>query len=215
MDFAAFLEKQESIYNKFRDTSKINAEGVKASVPNQGGYLIAFRHPEKITDALGEFSHQVSRITPAIVYNESNGHTTLSDYQLQEGFTPDNQTLDKLSRIVHANLRSMEKVKIDYNVWLVNQSSVIAAGLPNEAFLDAAKKIVGHASKNDVELRLPWGAHITTSRFSEAQKDVADLLAYVRTGKPLGTSSPEYIDVGHFTFSPQGFELHTHERFEL
>lgn len=87
MDFEEFIEEQTSIYDKFRDTSAIEQEGLDPRIPNQrGGYLIAFRHPKKITDALGEFSYQASKIISAIKYNGANAHTTISDFKVHERF---------------------------------------------------------------------------------------------------------------------------------
>ena len=49
MGFKEFIEKQRGIYDKFRDTSAIEQGGLVPRIPNQqGGYFIAFRHPDKI-----------------------------------------------------------------------------------------------------------------------------------------------------------------------
>jgi len=218
MDFGGFLEKQDGIYAKFRDTSKLKSEGLKPNIPRQqGGYLIAFRHGRGITDALGEFSHQVSRIVPAISYDGSNAHTTLSDFQVQDDFSPSDETLTRLSRAVHDNIPLAEGISITYNEWLLNQNTGISAGQPNQQFFETARRIVDYANQKDLQLRMAWGAHLTTNRFLEdwPAEETGELLQHFRTSKPLGESNPEYLDVGHFIFTPKGFEYHTHERFEL
>lgn len=218
MTFNEFVEKQRMIYDKFRDTSAIEQEGLVPRIPTQqGGYLIAFRHPEKITDSLGEFSYQSSRIVPAITYDGANAHTTISDFQVQDGFSPDSKILENLARLVYANNPFSSDVTIDYNAWLLNQSTGIAAGEPNPGFYNLAEKIVAYAQQQGTQLRLPWGAHITTNRFLKAgsPEEVRELLAFYRRSKPLGYSTPRCIDVGSFIFTPAGFDFKVHERFVL
>ena len=113
MSFKKFLETQESIYAQFRDVSVIEKEGLVPKIPKQqGGYLIAFRHPNSITDVVGEFSHMVSRIVPSIAYDSKNAHTTVSDFQVQDNFLPNVNTLEKLAEVIHATKPSTKEVLI-------------------------------------------------------------------------------------------------------
>ena len=206
------------IRDRFRNTSAIEQEGLVPRIPNQqGGYLIAFRHPEEITDALGEFSYHASRIIPAVNYDGSNAHTTISDFQVQDNFSPDTQTLENLTRLVHANKPFSNDVAIDYSAWLLNQNTGIAAGEPNLNFYNLVTKIVESAQQQETQLRLPWSAHITTNRFLKngSSEEVKELLDFYRNSKPLGNSTPKCIDVGYFIFTPEGFEFKVHERFDL
>lgn len=218
MDFEAFLTKQESIYTRFRDTSVLEAKGLISNIPKQqGGYLIAYHHPPRITDALCEFSLQVSRIVPAVVYDGTNAHTTISDFQVQYDFSPDSKTLENLSEVVHANIQLFNGVSINYMEWLLNQNTGISAGQPNQQFFESATEIINYANKNGIQLRLPWGAHITASRFLEdkSPEEICELLRYFKTSEPLGESRPEFVDVGHFIFTPQGFNFRVYEYFTI
>jgi len=218
MDFKEFIEKQKSIYNKFRDISAIEQEGLVPRIPNQqGGYLIAFRHPDKITDALEEFSYHASRIVPAVNYDGANAHTTISDFQVQDNFSPDIQTLENLARLTRMQKPFSKDVIIDYNAWLLNQNTGIAAGEPNPIFYDLATRIVEYAQQQGTQLRLPWGAHITTNRFLKngSPEEVRELLDFYRNSKPLGDSTPKSIDVGYFILTPEEFDFKVYERFDL
>lgn len=219
MSYENFIEKQERIYDKFRDTSAVEKEGLIPKIPKQqGGYLIAFRHPKKITDSLGNFSNIVSRLVPAIVYDEQNAHTSLSDFQVQDNFSPNIDTLKQLTTFFYENRPSSDrKIIINYGEWLFNQNTSIAAGRPNKSFYDLTEKVVNNAEQNGIQLRLPWGAHITTNRFLEkiSPECVQDFLNLFKTEKPLGLSNPSFLDVGYFIFTPKGFDYHIFERFTL
>ncbi len=170
MDFEEFLTKQESIYEKFRDVTSLQKEGLVPKIPKQqGGYLIAYRYPNKVIDALGEFSHQVSKIVPAIVYDRTNAHTTISDFQVQNDFSPENSTLEGLSKIVHANLPLPKDVSINYIEWLLNQNTGILAGQPNQSFFEGANQIVNYANQNNIQLRSPWGRLYNNKSFFRKQ----------------------------------------------
>jgi len=218
MEFKDFIEKQESIYSKFRDTSKVEREGIMPNIPQQqGGYLVAYRHPEKIADALGEFSGKVSRIVPSLIYNGENAHTTISDYRVEDNFSPDESILRNLSEAVSVNLGSLKRQEINYQEWLLNQNTGLAGGIPDFSFLENAEKIIKSADEKGIQLRLPWGAHITTSRFLEnkSSEEIAELIDLFKTSKPLGISKPNIIDIAYFTFTRDGFNFNSYDRFPL
>ena len=216
--FKGFLEMQECVYRKFRDTTAIERDGLSPKIPKQqGGYLIAFRHPNKITDSLGEFSYRASKVVPAITYDRDNAHKTISDFLVQDDFSPDTNTLEKLAEVVHANKPLSKEIVFDYDGWALNQNTGIATGIPTPPVYDTLKSIIDYAHQRDIQLRLPWGSHITVSRFLEegTPEEVRELLNVFNTEKPLGKSRPESVDVGHFVFTPDGFVFDVHERFNL
>ena len=195
MNIQEFLAKQEQVYDKFRSSSEqIQREGVKPHGLNgKGGYLIAFRHPDEIAEAAGTFSTN-----------------------LGERFSPDLGVLNRLVSAVRETGR-LAAPTIEYNEWLFNQSTLIAAGTPNEAFLEISQRIVDSAKKESLELRLPWGAHITIARFTRPQTydELAGFRSFLENAALLGTSRPACIDVGHMTFKEDTFEFTSYERFEL
>ncbi len=218
MTFSDFIEKQEGIYKEFKDTSKVELEGIVPKViENQGGYIIAYRHSNNIVDGISEISEKVSKIIPSIIYNEHNIHTTLATFQVCDDFAVDNKILESITNILYANLPLVKDIKIEYNQWLMNQDSGIVAGNPNVAFFENARKIVDYAGKRDIQLKSPWGAHITVSRFLEkvSNEHTLELLRLFKSNKPLGISIPEYVDVGYFVLTSKEFKLNVHQRFKL
>ena len=218
MNIQEFLAKQEQVYDKFRSSSEqIQREGVKPHGLNgKGGYLIAFRHPDEIAEAAGTFSTNLAQFSPLMVFHPGNIHTTISDYQLGVRFSPDLGVLNRLVSAVRETGR-LAAPTIEYNEWLFNQSTLIAAGTPNEAFLEISQRIVDSAKKESLELRLPWGAHITIARFTRPQTydELAGFRSFLENAALLGTSRPACIDVGHMTFKEDTFEFTSYERFEL
>ena len=215
MEFQEFLRKQEEVYNRFRDTSKLQTEGTKPNIPqSQGGYLIVFRHHSDIANGVEGFSRRISQAVPAIVYDSATIHTTISDLGIKENFAPETDTLERLCNSVRGAL-IVSKPLISYSEWLYNQNTVIVAGIPNQAFLEVAQNVYSAAEGNGVQLRLPWGAHITANRFAEQKspEELKDFFKLMKEAPVLGNSIPENIDVAYFDFSPKGFKTTTYERF--
>ncbi|MGH4125688.1 MAG: hypothetical protein ACREV6_22480 [Clostridium sp.] len=218
MVFHEFLAKQEKIYAEFRDTSKIQAEGLIPQISdNKGGYIIALRHSENIMIGVEKFTEKISQVTSSIKYDRSNMHTTLATYQVVDGFSPVKEKLENLSSIVCNNSSLIKKVEIEYYECLMNQDSGIVGGIPNLAFFENASKIIGYAHEYGIELKFPWGAHATICRFLEkiSPEQTQELLNIFKKSKPLGISKPNYIDVGHFILTPDSFKINVYERFEI
>ena len=93
----------------------------------------------------------------------------------------------------------------------------IACSGQEKPFLENAEKIIKLADEKGIQLRLPWGVHITTNRFLEnrSSEEIAELINLFKTSKPLGVSKPKTIDVAYFHFTPNGFDFNTYERFSL
>jgi len=217
MEFREFLRKQEEVYNQFRDISKLEIEGTKPNIPNsQGGYLIAFRHPSEITQKIDGFSRRISQVVPIMVYDSATIHTTISDLDVRENFTPQKEILNRLTNSVR-EVVIIDKPTISYSEWLYNQNTVIVAGVPNQIFSKVSQDVYSSGEKNGVKLRLPWGAHITADRFTEEKnpKELKDFFKLMKEAPVLGESIPENIDVAYFDFSPRGFKITTYERFSL
>jgi 2'-5' RNA ligase len=218
MTFQEFLTKQGEVYDRFRNTSRVKTLGLEPTIPQspQGGYLIILRHPKEIAERVADFSRRIADSVPAVVYDAETVHTTISDYGIQEGFKPDEGILRKLCQVV-ARRKIRETPVISYTEWLYNQNTAIVAGNPNETFLHLAEEIRSEADKEGINLRPPWGAHITTNRFKEKRtpQELGDFFRLMQEAPILGTSRPEFIDVAYFDFSPDHFNVQVHERFPL
>ena len=217
MDFQEFLRKQEAVYNGFRDISKVESEGTKPNIPvSQGGYLIVFRHALEISQKIGRFSKRIFEEVPAIVYDSATVHTTISELGIRELFIPEKNTLEKLCSLVR-EIVIADKPVVSYSEWLFNQNTVIVAGVPNQGFFDVAQKVYSLGERNNIKLRLPWGAQITANRFTETRtpEELKDFFKLMKESPVLGKSVLETIDVAYFYFNPNGFKITTYERFSL
>lgn len=218
MTFPEFIAKQEGIYVEFRDTSKIELEGLAPKIfDNQGGYIITYRHSNNVIDGIREFSEKLGKIVPSIKYHDENIHTTLSTFQVSDNFAFDKTILENVTNIVYDNLPLIRNVKIDYNEWLINEDTGIVGGNPNLAFFENIKNIVEYAMKAGIQLKFHWGAHITISRFLEkvSNEQKLELLNLFKNSKPLGISTPEYVDVGYSVLTPKEFKLNVYQRFKI
>lgn len=218
MTFSDFIERQEGIYEEFRDTSKIESEGIVPKISdNQGGYIIAYRHSNDVVEGISKFSEKINRIVPSIKYNEDNIHTTLATFQVSDNFTFDSTVLENITNIVYANLPLTKDVRIEYYEWLVNQDSGIVCGNPNNAFYENVKKIAEYAMSRGIQLKLPWGAHITVSRFLEkaSNQQIIELLELFKGKASLGISTPHHVDVGYYFLTQKEFKFNVYQRFKL
>jgi len=218
MIFNEFLAKQEKIYTEFRDTSKIELEGLIPQISNnKGGYIIVLRHSDNIVTGIEDFNEKINRVTSSIKYDKSNIHTTLATYQLVDGFCPIKGNLEDLTNIVYHNFLFFKKIEIEYYEWLLNQNSGIVRGIPNLAFFENVRGITDYAQRYGIHLEFPWGAHITISRFLEiiSHEQILKLLDIFKNSKPLGISRPKYIDVGYFILTPENLTINVFERFRI
>lgn len=218
MELSDFLNKQREIYDKFRN-NKVKETGINPKqelLKGVGSYLIVFRHSLDVIESLDEFSYKVSREIPSITYGLSNAHTTISDYELGPEFIPKKQTLEKLTLATSiASERSVPK--INYNEWLYNGDSIIAAGIPDGQFLEIVEHIIDNSKRLGIDLRYPWGSHITAARFT-APKKPEELRAFfelIKEAPQLGISKPKKIDLCVQRINYLGHSLSTIERFSL
>ena len=216
MEFRDFLVGQGEVYAKFRDTSKLEAEGTKPNISNFQGYMISFRHRSEIAQRAEDFSKRLSQTVPLMVYDSDTIHTTISDFGIKEDFTQNKDILERLCSCVR-DVIVQNKPEISYREWLYNQNTVLVAGIPNQAFFNVAQNICSLGEKNRVQLRLPWGAHITAGRFTEQKspRELSDFLKLMKEAPVLGTSMPEKIDVAYFDFNRDGFKIICYERFKI
>lgn len=220
MELVKFLKKQNSIYDDFRRNS-VREKGTKPSsaLNGQAGYIVALRHPNQITLPISNFTHELQKSTPGLVYDPNNVHTTILTYAVQEkeNFELESSLIEKISKGVGKSLEIPWKSRIDFSEWLYNQDTVIIAGQPNKDFIDYSERIVEEINGKGLDVKMPWGAHITAFRFSQRQnpKELRDFFNIMEKCPNLGISVPQSVDIGYFTLIPEGFMLRTLERFSL
>ncbi|MFQ5531488.1 MAG: hypothetical protein ACE5ES_02630 [Candidatus Nanoarchaeia archaeon] len=218
-EFDDFLEKQGEIYRKFKDTSEVKANGVKShNLAGKGGYLVIFRPQQRIADKVEKFTQRIAQVVPSIPYGAETVHTTISDYKVGENFKPEQVILDGLSRAVHSVHGQLKGVNMGFNrPWLYNAGAVIVPGYPNRAFFDSCQAVINSAGNQGLELRQPWGAHMTTARFTEdvPPKQLEDFFTLMGEAPILGESEPPSIDVGYFQAERNSFTVHTVHEYKF
>lgn len=214
-DFEEWRENMNGIYDKFnRNGSPMN--GTTPNIPkSQGGYICVLRHPKEISEKVANFSERISNCIPSLMYDADTIHTTIFDYSLSEEFESDETILKDLCGA--ASNIGRNDVSINYSEWLYNPNTVLVVGDSNKQFLEIAEKMKTHTQKKGIEPRLAWGAHITTNRFTEekTRNELSDFFKLMKEAPILGKSNPRYMDIGHFIFDRQGFNITSYERFSL
>jgi len=236
-DFQAFLVKQNGIYDNMAATSDtigdtVGVERDPGTEP-QSAFLVAWRHPEHITDGVEELSFAVNSLHRAFIFTAGNAHSTLSDHDLQRDriITPEspdhNATLVALSRAVRNGLDAVSKDTIDgrgvtFGKAVSNGKTVVSLGQPSEDLWrinQAVKQASASEEINDgAGLKGTWGSHMTVNRFlaNYSPEDSRQLANVLHRTPDLGHSKPTAIDVGYFHADPDnGFTYTTHERFDL
>ncbi|OHA66538.1 MAG: hypothetical protein A3E07_00355 [Candidatus Wildermuthbacteria bacterium RIFCSPHIGHO2_12_FULL_45_9] len=106
---------------------------------------------------------------------------------------------------------------VHYPEWLFNSAAVVAAGIPTQSVFDLTQKIIRCAKERGIELRSPWGSHITVSRFTGPMppSQIAMLVNTIETLPPLGQSKLQSIQIGYFLITRQTFEHTVYAEFQL
>lgn len=218
-----FRANQARIYDNFSNAHSALGKSsiLSGSIPNQGAFLIALRHPDEITEQAAAISLGVANAFPAITYDRANLHTTVSDYGLSPDTVMDpvnnpnhRATLDTLCKIVRMGLlavdhRTIQARNIQFGRAVSNTNSVIAPGYGNDAILDIRQSILAASKDTDLVLPGAWGLHMSLNRFIgasslEQARNVIDIL----DSKPaIGNSAPTRIDVGYLQVSEKGFHF--------
>ncbi len=197
--FKNFLGKQARIYDEFRDLSAVREKGLLPNMPDYlGGYLVCWRHEDNVVAKVKEMSDKVSSRVKSIVYdNQLTTHTTITDLESGPNFVYDEYKMRMLIKTVEEVVDRLNESVIDYREWLMNQDTVIAAGMADYNFYLAGKIISESGKRNGLNLRMPWGSHITTARFLEKKtgEEVGYLIDLIKKSKPIGLSVLRKIEV--------------------
>lgn len=218
MKYVEFLEKQDKIYSEFRDTLKIKVEGLKPNIEeNKGGYIIALKHSDNIINNISNITSKIYKEIACIKYDGDNIHTTLATYNECIGFKVNKEELELIANIAENNISLMKDVKINYLECLMNQDTVIVAGIPDEHFVDYVDSTEREANKYNIKIKRPWGAHITISRFLEniEYDKILNLLDIVKDNTEIGVSMPLAIDIGYFNLTNDTFNINVYKSIKL
>lgn len=230
-----FRANQARIYDNFSNAHSALGKSsiLSGSIPNQGAFLIALRHPDEITEQAEAISLGVANLFPAITYRHANLHTTVSDYDLAPDLSIDPEknkshrtTLDSLCKIVRTGLkavdhRTLSARNITFDRARANTSSVIAPGFGNDATLDIRQAIlnasVGTDIKEGIGLSGAWGLHMTLNRFigTSSLQQAGAIIDTLDESQKIGVSVPTRVDVGYLKVSEAGFSFTPYEQIDF
>lgn len=218
--FEDFVREQNEIYGKFRRLAeKAKHEGIKHDpFMDIQSFLISLIHGEQVTEQVASFSERLRGVVPAVIQPQDTYHTTISNYgveQLNNGIY-DKDTADTLCGIAN-RIQINGRVEIDFPGWLYNQTTLIVEGHPNEPFSSLAGQINSYGGEVGIELKLPWGGHITIARFLERKRpeEITDFFRLMKEAPRIGLSKPTHIKVGYQKLNSEGFSYDTIELFRL
>ncbi len=160
----------------------------------------------------------------AITYDTSLIHSTLADLIVhKEGhegnFVPDQTILDKLARAAEAGKRAIIPPCFSFfGHYLFNTNSVILPPIMNVNYgsFGITEAVHAQAQSEGVNLRKPWGRHLTISRFKSGitTKEVDAFLGLMATNPNYPNVSkngdhiyPDRIDSGFFELGERGLKL--------
>lgn len=208
-----FQETQERVYSMFRGGT-YKEGGLVPNMRLEEAYIIALRYPKDISDKVTSLSKEIAdRITATIYenYTLDNIHTTLGVIgkvtREEDLFEPDKDIIDYLTQLTERVVSAAEAPRIMFNEWGINSNTIIAMGYSNEKFFRIPFEIED-GYQRDLSFELPWGAHITTSRFLENLSPIevknSGIIELIEKTDPLGPCFPDKIDVGTYLFEENG-----------
>jgi hypothetical protein len=210
---SSYTVKQNQIYTEdFRAVmpSLPRLEATKYIREPDAGYFAVWRFSDALMAKAADFNRQINDIIPGFRFDETNLHTTITVYksQPQDHFKPDNNILKTFATICK-NLDSdlLRAVQIDFKEWLFNEGAVIAAGQGNEAFWQIGAEFQAAGARLGHHWRMPWGAHMTVSRFLSDSNKTGDLLTLIKQVPAIGLCQPKAVIVGHFKCGPSNLYL--------
>jgi len=211
MNFKKFLANQKINYNKFKKGAlKLKRKGFapssKLSSPTNG-VAVNFKHSLETSKKVEQFSIRVSQQVPAFVFKKEQIHTTIyfnPGKNLQKEYI-----LQQFSEILDSLKGKLGNPCIEYKFWLINQSSLIAAGFPNRDLFNIINFFYKESKKRGIEFKFPWGAHITTNRFIKKGKfcKIPHILKMMKNQPPLGKSKIKSINIEEVRFNPKNYNL--------
>jgi hypothetical protein len=228
MEYQKFMDKQKEIYDKFNGETLVNGGTKPSSIVTNGvkEYLIVLKHCPKISDEIARFSERINKEIPSVAYESDNIHTTITNYNTgyPKGI-PEERILEKLVSPVKKAIKDLEgQPFIAFGEWGFNDNTVIVKGQPSKEFFtlskavtDYSKAVTDYVLEDGMDLRLPWGGHITATRFTKemSPEELGGFLMLMREAPSIGNSTPEAVHVGWCDLDKYRFKLNIEESFPL
>ncbi len=168
MDYQEFLINQRKIYEKFEKGSiEAISKGFAPDpvlVEERAGFFIALKPNPSFAETISKIGKNVANIMPVITYTKNMLHTAISDMLTENGKLPEIKEGLILKEIVEEVKLQHGPIFCRYTNLAYNRNTFIIKGIPNEEFIRTALLIKEAGEKRGVNLRLPWGGHMTFAR---------------------------------------------------
>ena len=209
-EYEDFIQRQTEIYlQSFRGDEQTILTPHKQTVQGTKGYLIAWTYPIQIADLFSAFGRNVARIVPALCYGSAQLHTIVTDFLVSPTTNIEETVLKRLCDIVDSVEYAITRPRIRFSQWVFGKNSVIIPGYADDYFLESGFRIQEAGQKKGLELRLPWGSHITIARFSEEVTDIDKIhqLQKLMSFSPSGEVVLSNMVVGSFALTKDCFNI--------
>ena len=212
-----YHSRQQGIYQSFRDF--MSADQPLAGSPEHhfdAGCLLIMSYGSQQSASLARISEQVSATLPAITYHTDTLHTTLATGaklpSAQHSDDNARQLFSRYQRFFHQTAAPLIqaglcRIRVELQGLLYNANSLIAAGEANAAFWELAEQLTKAAARHNLPLQMPWGSHVTLSRFQAGAHDRQTLDQIVADSQLPQQLQPQSLQLVWFECDQQGFRL--------
>lgn len=208
MNFEDFLRVQNKSYEDFeRFAEKTKEVGIRVDpyFKQYSGFYVNLTHSAEAARRAAEFSRGLGALIASTVYNEGDVHTTLASmaalkFQVDPYEAKHVAIMDELAAVAREAVSDLHgRIAIDYDRYLHTDVVAIAAGMPNEAFVELFSAIIRGAKRRGMDLKPPWAANITLARFTGAfpADGLGQFFRFFKTAGVPGRSIPTRLNVGY------------------
>ncbi|WP_221794728.1 hypothetical protein [Oceanobacter mangrovi] len=214
----ALIEKQQSIYlNAFKHPmAQPELQLTGADRKPESGLLVVARYSHELSGLLAEASQLVADTIPAICFTPDTVYTglivgpRLHDLDHSEAEAMVLQTQRWFFEDALPIGRELRKqVQFQFTDWLFNSNTLIAASKANNKYWELAQLLASSAEQAGISANIPWGSHVTVSRFVANQLPSEELRSAVQQLPKLPTEvvTPIGMDLIRYECDNHAFRL--------
>lgn len=225
MKLNEFLEKQESIFQKFRTAEErmrigeIGIEPDPALINKIGAHVIVGYFGTNPAIKVEKFSEKIARVIPSVSYDRNACHLSIVALAENDLQNPDPEKIERLNKAVK-HVQPPRDCRVEFKGSLVNQNCAILEGKPNQDYCDLVSKVLEGCEKEGISVKPPWGSYVTFIRFnsnvsSENLSPFWNIIDEERKTEPYFECKIGGLAVGHCTASPESFNLFRSELYRI
>jgi len=212
------VEKQQNIYlNAFKHPMAqpgLHLTGAEREL--ESGLLVVIKYPAELVELLTQASLAIAAEIPAMLFTSNTLYSTVLVGPKLNRLSQDEARREELrfsnwffERGLPIGREYRKLLSIQFTEWLYNSNTLIAASKANEAYWRLASLL--HASANEAELSnsLPWGSHVSVSRFLAAQLPASAIQSTIAQLPPIPSKAvtPQGMELIHYECDSNGFRI--------